>query len=829
MSPDSFVNSRGILPPGRVTEAEQTRIKRAPGRDCTPHFMLVPSLGCPAACSYCFGPHHGPVMSAATADAAVDFISRTTTSAKKLRLTFHGGEPLVAGPTLFRRVLDGLADRCAPRRIDVALQSNLWLADDEFCQLFREYRVEVGTSLDGPKEITDRQRGPGYYAKTMRGIRRVQSSGLSVGCIATFTPESAPRWREVFDFFRSEQLDFSIHAAVPSLEHPTSPFALPPERYGDLLCEMLDYYVEHRRELTVSSLDHLYRSLAGGEGKVCSLRDCLGMFLAIDPAGDIYPCQRFAGRPAFRLGNLRDALTPDRLFSSPVARRFTDRQEKIHAECRDCAHLPYCEGGCPYNTWAAGNAATARDPHCAAYRRAFDHIQRRLTAEMAAEENLRAITESPLPERGHPLLRRGPLIELAREGPHPSQVARTAKRIVAAVELARAPDLATAAARLVASGVCRTAQSATASLENLRRQLHPEGTPLNNIYLHVTFDCQLRCSHCYACAGNGRAKSEQHSEMSPEALAILVRESHTAGFQKIIITGGEPLLHSQRDRLLDALTVLRPELRPTALALRTNFALPFTPDDLSRIGAAFDQVIVSVDGDECTHDSRRGAGTYAATVRNLGAYMAAVGAANGSADRWAELSLACVLPAADIRGEAGESVRALARSLGVKRTRFRPLLPLGRAAGWPEPPASEALGSHLDPRELIESGFQPVASCGLGQNLYVEPDGAAFPCYAYHLHHARLGRATGDGLRAVLDREAFRELARHTVDTNPKCRACEVRYLCGGACRAWGGAATQHDLDALPPECVGLKRRAEALLADAERFLELKPQSWEDV
>jgi uncharacterized protein len=81
--------------------------------DRVPRFMLVPFLGCPASCSYCFGPHQGPVISSATADAAVDFIARTASSAKKLKLTFHGGEPLVAGAALFRRVLDSLTERCA--------------------------------------------------------------------------------------------------------------------------------------------------------------------------------------------------------------------------------------------------------------------------------------------------------------------------------------------------------------------------------------------------------------------------------------------------------------------------------------------------------------------------------------------------------------------------------------------------------------------------------------------------------------------------------------------------------------------------------------------
>jgi uncharacterized protein len=28
------------------------------------------------------------------------------------------------------------------------------------------------------------------------------------------------------------------------------------------------------------------------------------MFLAIDPGGDIYACQRFCGKPEYRLGNI---------------------------------------------------------------------------------------------------------------------------------------------------------------------------------------------------------------------------------------------------------------------------------------------------------------------------------------------------------------------------------------------------------------------------------------------------------------------------------------------------------------------------------------------
>ena len=302
----------------------------------------------------------------------------------------------------------------------------------------------------------------------------------------------------------------------------------------------------------------------------------------------------------------------------------------------------------------------------------------------------------------------------------------------------------------------------------------------------------------------------------------------------MIITGGESLIHSQRDAMLDMLAKARTWTAPMNLVLRTNSALALDKDDLRRIAIAFDQVVASVDGSEQTHDARRGQGTYASTGRNLEAYIVlrqnslAPLREEGRGEEFrnrlppAELSLACVMRAADIQGEAGQSVRELAQRLGIRRTRFRPLLPLGRAQDWDEPPTSEALGAHVHPMELIENGFHPVASCGLGQNLYVEPSGESFPCYAYHQPHSLLGSVVDRGLSAILQAGRFQEPSRHIVDINPQCRACTVRYLCGGACRAWGGHTCQQNLDAVPPDCTGLRARADSLLATAADHLHVQ-------
>jgi uncharacterized protein len=254
------------------------------------------------------------------------------------------------------------------------------------------------------------------------------------------------------------------------------------------------------------------------------------------------------------------------------------------------------------------------------------------------------------------------------------------------------------------------------------------------------------------------------------------REAVALGFRHMVITGGEPLAHPRRDALLDALAGLRGGGRPLLTVLRTSLALPMAPALLRRVAHSTDEVVVSMDGDRETHDARRGAGSYDLTAGNLRAPVK-LGLST-------DLSLAAVLPLEQANDAPGESVRALAKELGIRRTRFRPLLPLGRAVDSELDIVPETLWGHIDPREMVEYGFSPVASCGMGQNLYVEPDGPAYPCYAWHGEGWRLGVINSvAGLAGVIGTPAFQDLRAHTVNANHACRECSLRYLCGGACR----------------------------------------------
>ncbi len=337
---------------------------------------------------------------------------------EQLEIIFHGGEPLVVGPAWFRMALPRLRDGLGPGPVRFSVQSNLWLLTDELCELFCEQGVSIGTSLDGPAEINDAQRGAGCFARTMAGIELARRHDLPVGVICTLTSRSAQRLDEIFDFFVAEGLDFGVHPALPSLQHRSADrWSLDANSYGDALVSLLDRYLESQGTVHVSTLDSMARSLSAGRGDICVFGDCLGEYFAIGPDGAIYPCQRFAGMAEFAIGDVGRQPGPAELRRSPAWRALAAREESISEMCGGCAYLAMCRGGCPYAALTASQGLPmqgSRDPLCEAYRRTFDAVTERAMAEVFSPENLRAAVERP--DRSLGLLQRGRLLALMTTG-----------------------------------------------------------------------------------------------------------------------------------------------------------------------------------------------------------------------------------------------------------------------------------------------------------------------------------------------------------------------------------------------------------------------------
>lgn len=347
------------------------------------HVMLIPTLGCPANCSYCWSSEEkSPIMSIETIKEVVEWLK--VFRGDSVTFTFHGGEPLLAGAEFYREALPLLVEGLSPRHIAFAIQTNLWKMTPELAEIFAEYNVPIGSSLDGPKELNDQQRGKGYYDKTMKGYQIARDHGLTVRFITTFTSHSVKFKEDIFNFYLEKGLTLKLHPCLPSLkgDNPEK-WTLSPEEYGELLLYLLDKYLENLGRIEVMNIDHLCKCVFTGRGTVCTYVDCMGDTFAVGPEGNIYPCYRFVGMPEYVMGNVYDRPTMADLAQSEAWKQMFQFKEHVDTACGNCAHIKYCRGGCPYNAIVPTDGKIKGvDPHCPAYKTIFDEINKRVNDEM---------------------------------------------------------------------------------------------------------------------------------------------------------------------------------------------------------------------------------------------------------------------------------------------------------------------------------------------------------------------------------------------------------------------------------------------------------------
>lgn len=357
------------------------------------HVMIIPTLGCPANCNYCWSSEEGsPVMNIETVEEIVNWLKDFRS--EPVTFTFHGGEPLLAGFDFYKKALPLLVDNLRHLKPALAIQTNLWYMTDELAELFAEYNIPIGSSLDGPKEINDFQRGKGYYERTINGCKIARAHNLKVSFISTFTSYSINFKEHIFNFFLENDLNLKLHPALPSLrdENPEK-WALDPEKYGELLIYLLDKYLENMGDIEVMNIDHLCKNVFTRRGTVCTFVDCMGDTFAIGPDGSIYPCYRFVGMPEYVMGNVRDNPKMEELQDSSPAKLLQEFKEHVNNECAKCRYIKFCRGGCPYNALKINEETNKAeisgvDPHCDAYKMIFKEITKRLNKEFLSSASM---------------------------------------------------------------------------------------------------------------------------------------------------------------------------------------------------------------------------------------------------------------------------------------------------------------------------------------------------------------------------------------------------------------------------------------------------------
>jgi radical SAM protein with 4Fe4S-binding SPASM domain len=140
---------------------------------------------------------------------------------------------------------------------------------------------------------------------------------------------------------------------------------------------------------------------------------------------------------------------------------------------------------------------------------------------------------------------------------------------------------------------------------------------LADLYLFVTNDCNLRCSHCYVSSG----EYVPPREMSTDEILGLVDQARDLGVSRFLVTGGEPFM------VRDIWDIIRHITAENDLVMLTN-GMFFNDRNLARLkdslGRGRVSFQISLDGPTAElHNAIRGKGAFERTVEAIPRVIAA--------------------------------------------------------------------------------------------------------------------------------------------------------------------------------------------------------------
>lgn len=327
--------------------------------------LFVVSLRCEHSCPYCQVSRQNDDrtdfdMTEETAESAIDLVFQSPSP--HIKIEFQGGEPLLNFPRIAQIVKSAKArNEVAQRDLGFVIATNLAVVSDEVLEFCRVNGIEISTSLDGPKNLHNKNRprpGGDSYERAVAGIDRVRAAlGFdSVSAVMTTTNASLDRPREIVD----EYLERGFRSVFL---RPLSPYGFAvktkwynsydTERWLKFYFDGLDYIIDLNKRGTpfketyaslvltkmLTPFQPGYVDLASpaGIGTGALLYNYDGAIFASDESRMLAEM----GDTTFRLGTVADSY--ETLIGSDVLLDALEQSFAASAPmCSTCAYEPYC-------------------------------------------------------------------------------------------------------------------------------------------------------------------------------------------------------------------------------------------------------------------------------------------------------------------------------------------------------------------------------------------------------------------------------------------------------------------------------------------------------
>ncbi|MDY3972926.1 MAG: radical SAM protein [Clostridia bacterium] len=322
--------------------------------------ILKTTDGCNLRCRYCsIGEKNSrfSTMSLETMKLAGDYVIKKLRiqNDKSLRIIFHGGEPTLISPVVYRNFIDYMYAQCEGISLSFSIQTNAYQITDDFMELIEKYKISVGVSIDGSKNVHDSMRlsvsGHGTYDKVTENMVRMKRAGINVSALVVVSSELMKEDLSYINFFNYHCINLKLNPLLKMGEAEKNEYTVPEAgSYAEYIILVYKYMLENEIEIDIRPISDIFNAIVNDRNMYeCSYRDVCGKnIISIDYNGDIYPCGRFGNVAESCMGNIKNEKLN---FNVPCL-------VKQEEECRKCRWIKWCNGGCDAYSYLSGTKQT---------------------------------------------------------------------------------------------------------------------------------------------------------------------------------------------------------------------------------------------------------------------------------------------------------------------------------------------------------------------------------------------------------------------------------------------------------------------------------------
>lgn len=318
--------------------------------------LIKPTHRCPLDCKYCYDKIYREVihddMSFECLEKILELLSRYT---EEVQWIWHGGEFTMMGIPYYKKFYDEIVPKFPMLQIDSHGMSNGVNLTPEWIDFLDKYNIDTGVSYNAfyQAEIRCSSQSKSTIQEDEKKAAHIEdmlqyslTKKNPIGVIDVITNKNSKDLIPLYEYYKSTGITPCFNIIFHTGQSEKNALEAEVKEYTKNFFDFFKYWFYDKNGIYERTCLSFLSMVTGVQDVPCTYSDCRENWVAVNPRGDIYPCDRYYPE-VYRMGNINDLESLDNMFQTEAYQKYSNEvQKRFDTHCNDCGYFFACCGGC---------------------------------------------------------------------------------------------------------------------------------------------------------------------------------------------------------------------------------------------------------------------------------------------------------------------------------------------------------------------------------------------------------------------------------------------------------------------------------------------------